>query len=116
MSLPVKRIIERVGKPVGVINSTGGGGRTMPTEGAPETVRMVIEQRGMARTITDSSGTEHQVDIEFRAVPDDDAPEIHGAISGETATILDHPDAGRFRVLQTFVEDVDVLVINAAQE
>lgn len=116
MSLPVKKIIERVGKPVGVINSTGGGGRSMPSEGAAEAVKMVIEQRGMARTITDSSGTEHQVDIEFRAVPDAGAPEIRGAIGGETATILDHPDAGRFRVLQTFVEDVDVLVINAAKE
>lgn len=117
MSLPVKRIIERVGKPVDVINSTSdGGGRSMPTEGAPESVQMVVEQRGMAKTLTDSSGTDYSVDIEFRAVPDDDAPEIHGALSSETATILDHPDAGRFRVIQTFVEDLDVLVINATQE
>lgn len=118
MNTPIRKIIDKIGKPVDVINPTGGGGRTFPTEGAPDgTVRMVIEQRGTSRTITDSSGTDHEVDIEFRAVPDDTAPDISGPGEDEgQETILDHPDAGRFRVVRTHVEDADVLVINAVED
>lgn len=116
MNAPVKRIIERVGEPVDVINSGSTGGRDFPTETTEGTVRMVIEQRGQPLTVTDSSGTEHTADMELRAVPDDDAPAIHGPGEGANATILDHPRVGRLQVVKTFWEDSDVLVINAVED
>lgn len=119
MNTPIKKVIRKIGKPVDVINPTGGGGRSFPTEGAVAgTIDMVIEQRGMSITVTDSAGTEHEASIEFRAVPDDGAPPIRDPGTDEDggASILDHPDGGRYRVLSTFVEDVDVLVINAVED
>lgn len=117
MNAPTKKIIRKIGKPVDVINAGETGGREFPAEATEGTVQMVIEERGMAKTITDSSGTEHEANIEFRAVPDEGDPEITGpGEGGSPATILDHPDAGRYRVVQTFVEDADVLVISAVED
>lgn len=118
MSLPTKKIIRKVGKDVEVVHPSGGGGRSFPTETSQGTVRMVVEQRGMAKTVTDSSGTDHEVDIEFRAVPGAGDPEISGPGEGDVdgAVLLNHPDIGTFRVVRTFVEDVDVLVINAVED
>lgn len=116
MSTQVAKVIRRLGKPVDVLQSTGGGGREFPGESVAGTVDMVIEQRGAPITVTDSSGTDHEVDIEFRAVVADDDPEILDPGADEGPSILDHPDAGRYRVVKTFPEDVDVLVINAVED
>lgn len=118
MKAAVERLIAKIGTPVDVVGVDSGdsGGRSIPSRSAQGTVDMIIEQRGMGTTVTDSSGQEYDADLELRAVPDDTDPEIHGgAESGQDPTILDHPSVGELRVMRAFTDDAGVLVIAAVE-
>ncbi|WP_331232693.1 hypothetical protein [Natronorarus salvus] len=111
-----KRMIQRLGKPVTVRNATGGGGRTLPEYEADGEIAMIKERRGMPRTLTDSDGSETEVSIELRCVPDGADPELSPAGEGSQPTLLDHPEGTTYRLLDTHVEDGGVVVLSVVED
>lgn len=115
MSAQIKKLIRSEGTPVEVYNAAEGGGRSLDDYGTADgTIPMVIERRSMGREVTDSSGTTHEADIEFRAVPDDTDPPLVAADEGQPSK-LEHPTSGTYRVMATHVEDIGVTVIYAIE-
>lgn len=112
------RQIEKQGVEMEIHNAVGGGGRTMPdySEDAADGVKkMVSEQRGMGRTVTDSSGTEVEANLEFRHIPDEDDPDIIPA-GDDQPTRLKHPSGVLYRVMDIYREDSGAEVLTVVED
>lgn len=110
---PARRLILAQGREYTVRNTpegAGGGGRDTPTYSDDGSVIGVLEQRGMPRTVTDSSGSDIQTDLEIRVV-ESGGISFHG--SGETnyPSKLVHPSGQTYTVVASFPEDSGVTVL-----
>lgn len=112
---PAQRLIRKHGATYTVRNATGGaGGRDTPDYADDGTeIVGVLEQRGMARTVTDSNGEDVEADREIRAVIDASVTIQPAGTADGYPTVLVHPNGQAFRVLDRFPEDsgVDVLAV-----
>lgn len=113
----VRRMIHKMGAPVEVYNETGGGGRQMPTSGAPDDEVMMTSERGQGggAPIDTSAGEEVEIDRSFRAVLDDFGANI-GPAGDEEASILETQHGERYRVNEKYIEDQGVIVFLTVEE
>jgi len=113
---PIQRMIAKQGAEYTVQNATGGGGRDTPDYSDDGTVVGVLEQRGMPRTVTDSSGTDIESDLEIRSLPDDSVTIREAGSADGYPTNLVHPQGQTYRVLASFPEDSGVTVLTVVRD
>lgn len=113
---PIVRMIKKQGVEYTVRNADGGGGRDTPDYSDAGTVVGVLEQRGMPRTVTDSSGTDVESDLEIRGIPDDSVTIREAGSADGYPTKLVHPQGQTYRVLATLPEDSGVTVLTVVRD
>jgi hypothetical protein len=116
MNGPAHRLIRSQGVKYTVRNAPGGGGRDTPDYNDDGTVVGVLEQRGMPRTATDSSGADVEADLEIRAVPEDSVTIREAGSADGYPTKLVHPQGQTYRVLARFPEDSGVTVLTVVRD
>jgi hypothetical protein len=116
MKGPANRLIRSQGVEYTVRNADGGGGRDTPDYSDDGTVVGVLEQRGMPRTATDSSGTDVESDLEIRVIPDDSVLIREAGSADGYPTKLVHPQGQIYRVLATTPEDSGVTVLMVVRD
>lgn len=108
---PARRLILAQGREYTVQNAPdGGGGRDTPTYADDGSVIGVLEQRGMPRSIQDSSGATIETSLEIRAVTSGGI-EFRGAGETDYPSKLVHPTDQVYDVVATFPEDSGVTVL-----
>ncbi|WP_459191825.1 hypothetical protein [Halosimplex sp. J119] len=112
---PAQRLIQKQGTEYTVQNASGGGGRDVPSYSDDGTIVGVLEQRGMPRTVQDSSGTDVEADVEIRAIPDGVTLREAGSADGYPTKLV-HPQGQTYRVLATFPEDSGVTVLTVVRD
>lgn len=116
MQGPAARLIAILGVEYTIRNASGGaGGRDTPDYSDDGTVTGVLEQRGMARTSTDSAGEEVDSDLGIRAVLDGQTILPAGTADGYP-TLLVHPNGITYRVVDHHPEDSDVDVLSVVRD
>jgi hypothetical protein len=113
---PIVRMIKKQGAEYTVRNADGSGGRDTADYSDDGTVVGVLEQRGMPRTATDSSGTDVESDLEIRVIPDDSVPIREAGSADGYPTKLVHPQGQTYRVLATMPEDSGVTVLTVVRD
>jgi hypothetical protein len=116
MNGPAQRLIHSQGVEYTVQNASGGGGRDTPDYSDDGTVVGVLEQRGMPRMATDSSGADVEADLEIRAVPGDSVTIREAGSADGYPTKLVHPEGQTSRVLARFPEDSGVTVLTVVRD
>lgn len=110
------RMIKSQGRDYVVHNATGGGGRTTPNYTDDGTLTAVLESRREPRTVTNSDGTEVMIELEMRAVPDEDTTLRPAGDADGFPTLLEHPTGVMYRVLDIYEEDNGVTVLSVEEE
>lgn len=111
---PAKRLIQSRGVEYTIRNATGGsGGRDVLSYADDGTLVGVLEQRGRARTVTDSNGEDVEADLEIRAVLESGSTVQPAGTADGYPSLLVHPSGPVYRVVDHHPEDsgVDVLTV-----
>jgi hypothetical protein len=115
MQGPIQRMLEQQGVEYQLRNASGGGGRDTPTYSDDGTLVGVLEQRGMPRTVADSSGEDVEADLELRTVLDGQTIREAGSADGYPTKLV-HPQGQTFEVLASFPEDSGVTVLTVVRD
>jgi hypothetical protein len=111
-------MIAKQGAEYTVQNATGDGGRDTPDYSDDGSIVGVLSQgsAGMPRTVTDSSGTDVESDLEIRSLPDDSVTIREAGSADGYPTKLVHPQGQIYRVLATTLEDSGVTVLTVVRD
>jgi hypothetical protein len=113
---PAARLIQSRGLEYTVRNASGGGGRDTPSYSEDGTLVAVLERRSRSgQTATDSDGTEVDVDLEFRAVPDESVTIREAGSADGYPTLLEHPNGRTYRVIAETPEDSGVTALSVVR-